>query len=148
MIAEREVKDSADPAIAVYRSTSLIMAFVFALVGFLFLFFSDGVLALFNGVSDAIGFPGGPEHAAGFYLGLAVSYMYLVSLIAFMMWRYPQDRVLPLLLINGKAASAILSLGLFVFQQPLLIYATNAVVDGTIAVGIFILHKTYVGRMK
>jgi hypothetical protein len=148
MIAEREVKDSADPTIAVYRTASLIMAIVFAATGLLFLLFSDGVLALFNGISDAIGFPGGPEHAAGFYLGLAVSYMYFVSLIAFMMWRHPRDRMLPFLLINGKAASAILSIGLFVFQQPLLIYATNAVVDGAIAVGVFILHKTYVGRLK
>ena len=148
MIAEQRVEDDGNAMTAVYRTASLIMAVVFAVVGLLFLSCSDGVLAFFNRVSDAIGFPGGPEHAAGFYLGLAVGYMYLVTVIAFMMWRYPRDRVLPLLLINGKAASAILSLGLFVFQQPLLIYATNAVVDGAIAVGVLFLHKTYVGRVK
>lgn len=148
MISEHEVKDSAVSTPVVYRPASLTMAVVFAAVGLLFLFFSDGVLAFFNRVSDSTGFPGGPEHAAGFYLGLAVAYMYLVTVIAFMMWRYPRDRVLPLLLINGKAASAILSLGLFVFQQPLLIYVTNAAVDGAIAVGVFYLYRTYVGRVK
>ncbi len=148
MIAEREVKDNAVRTPAVYRPVSLMMAVVFAAVGLLFLFFGDGVLAFFNRVSDSIGFPGGPEHAAGFYLGLAVAYMYLVTVIAFMMWRYPRDRMLPILLINGKAASAILSIGLFVFQQPLLIYATNAVVDGAIAVGVFYLYRTCMGRVK
>ncbi len=130
-----------------YRTTSLILSIVFAAVGLLFLFFSGEILALFNRVSDSIGIPGGPEQAAGFYLGLAAGYMYLVSLIAFLMWRRPQEKVLPLLLVNGKAASALLSAGLFAFEQPLLIYGTNAVVDGAIAVGVLVLYKTSAGRI-
>ncbi|MCC6396378.1 MAG: hypothetical protein IT282_05125 [Bacteroidetes bacterium] len=148
MIAEPKVEGDGNALTAVYRTASLTMAVIFAAVGLLFLLFSDGVLAFFNRVSDAIGFPGGPEHAVGFYLGLAVGYMYLVTVIAFMMWRHPRERILPFLLTNGKAATAILSAGLFIFQQPLLIYATNAIIDGAIAVGVFILHRSFMGRVK
>ncbi len=133
---------------SLYKTASLVLSIAFAVVGLLFLFFSDGTLALFNRVSESIGLQGGPEEAAGFYLGLAVSYMYLVSLIAFLMWRYPQDRRLPLLLINGKAASSLFSAGFFVFDHPLLIYGTNAIVDGAIAAGVFILYKKSSGSMQ
>jgi hypothetical protein len=128
-----------------YRTAALVLSIAFAAVGLLFLFFSADVLALFNRVSDSIGIAGGPETAAGFYLGLAVSYMYLVSLIALLMWRYPRDRVLPLLLINGKAASALLSVALLVWDHPLLIYGTNAVVDGAIALGVYMLYRKSAG---
>ncbi len=129
-----------------YRTASLILSITFAVVGLLFLFFSGEVLVLFNRLSESVGIQGGPEQAAGFYLGLAVGYMYLVALIAFLMWRYPQDRRLPLLLINGKAASSILSVILFVRDQPLLIYGTNAIVDGAIAAGVFFLYRKSGGR--
>lgn len=131
-----------------YRTASLILSITFAVAGLLFLFFSGEVLALFNRVSGSIGMTGGPEQAAGFYLGLAVSYMYLVALLAFQMWRYPQDRKLPLLLINGKAASSLLSAALFVFDHPLLIYGTNAVVDGAIAAGVYLLYKKSTERYQ
>jgi hypothetical protein len=61
------------------------------------------------------------------------------------MWRYPRDRVLPLLLINGKAASALLSVALLVWDHPLLIYGTNAVVDGAIALGVYMLYRKSAG---
>ncbi len=136
----------ADRRVSLYRTISLILSIVFAVVGLLFLFFSDGVLALFNRISDSIGIPGGPEQAGGFYLALAVGYMYLVTLIAFLTWRHPGERILPLLLINAKAASSLLSAGLFVFDHPLLIYGTNAIVDGAIAAGVYIVYRMSLRR--
>lgn len=136
-----------DKKIGFYAAISLLLSIVFAVVGLLFLFFSGEILALFNRISQPLGIVSSPEHVAGFYLGLAVSYMYLVSLIAFLMWRHPRDRTLPLLLVNGKAASSILSLALFFSDRPLLIYGVNAAVDGAIAIAVFMLYKNTLGRM-
>ncbi len=148
MISHRIEEETADTKIVLRKFLSLILSIVFALVGLLFLLLSGEVLALFNRISYLLGIPRGPEQAAGFYLGLAISYMYLVSLIAFLMWRHPRDRMLPLLLINGKAASSILSAALFVYDRPLLIYGTNAIVDGTIAGALFMLYRNPEGRVQ
>lgn len=128
-------------AVSLYRFVSAMMSVVFAAVGLLFLFFSSEVLILFNRISDLIGIPHGPEHTTGFYLALAVSYMYLVSVIAFLMWRRPQEKILPMLLINGKAASSLVCVALILCDQPLLIYGTNAFVDGSIAAGVLVLYR-------
>jgi len=138
--------DRPDGKPILYRTIALTMAILFAVVGLLFLFFSGDVLALFNRISASIGIPGGPAEGSGFYLILAVGYMYLVSLIAFLMWRYPRERLLPLLLINGKAASALLSVALLVWDRPLLIYMANAVVDGAIAAGVYLLYRKSAGQ--
>lgn len=131
-----------------YRHASLTMAIVFAVVGLLFVFFSTHVLHFFNAMSAPLGFSAGPEQTSGFFLVLAVSYMYVVSLIAFLMWRQPHNSTLPVLLINGKAGSAILSAALFFCDQPLLIYGANALVDGSIAAGVAILYVRYGKRMQ
>jgi hypothetical protein len=132
--------------LALYRSVSIVMAVVFAIVGLLFLVFSRDVLVMFNQISVALGVSPGPEQTSGFYVALGVSYMYLVSLISFLMWLRPQEQMLPLLLINGKAASSLLSATMFVADRPLLIYVANAIVDGAIAVGVYMLYRNSAGR--
>jgi hypothetical protein len=122
-----------------YRPASLLMAVAFGAVGLIFLFVPDGVLAFFNALSLRVGLsPAGP--AAGFYLVLAVAYMYVVTLLAGWMFLRPQNDTLPVLLINAKAASAILSFGFFAFRQPALIYLANGVLDGLIAAGVLLLY--------
>jgi hypothetical protein len=76
-----------------------------------------------------------------FYVVLAVAYMYLVALLAFLMYRYPQNMFFPLLLANGKMASSLLSLCLFSFHQPYLILLVNGVVDGLIGVVAFVFYR-------
>jgi hypothetical protein len=82
--------------------------------------------------------PAGPS--AGFYLVLAVAYMYLVTLPAGWMFLRPENDTLPVLLINTKAASSLLSFGLFAAREPALIYLVNGAVDGLLALGVLILH--------
>jgi hypothetical protein len=122
-----------------YRPASLAMAIGFGAVGLIFLLLPSGVLGFFDALSPQIGLkPAGP--AAGFYLALAVAYMYVVTLLAGWMYARPENATLPVLLINAKAASALLSFGLFAFRQPALIYLANGVVDGLIAAGVLLLY--------
>lgn len=117
-----------------YRPFAFSCAVIFAAVGVLFLFWSDGVIVFFNALSSSIGMMVTPVPAVHFYLILAVAYMYLVTLIAFMMYREPGSTQLPLLLANAKLASALLSFGLYCFHTPYLIYLTNGIVDGSLGV--------------
>lgn len=115
-----------------YRSVSLLLTITFAIVGLIFLFAADGVLAFFNSIANYLRMVQTPEQGIDFYLILAVGYMYLVTLLAFFMYRFPGNPILPLLLAHGKLASALLSLGFFLVHQPYLIYVTNGIVDGGI----------------
>ncbi|OPZ71608.1 MAG: hypothetical protein BWY83_01071 [bacterium ADurb.Bin478] len=124
-----------------YRSISLAMAVVFAVVGLLFLFCAGQVLHLFNTLALQLVLPQSSEEAVGFYLLLAVAYMYVVTQLAFLMYRHPENSLLPFLLINAKAASAMLSVLFFVFHEKYLIYIVNAVVDGSIALAVAWLRK-------
>jgi hypothetical protein len=125
--------------VRLYRPASLLMAVTFGAVGLIFLFLPAGVLSFFDALSAQVGLrPAGP--AAGFYLVLAVAYMYVVTLLAGWMFARPENATLPVLLLNAKAASALLSFGLFAFRQPALIYLANGVVDGLIAVGVLMLY--------
>jgi hypothetical protein len=133
------------PKHLMYRSLSLLLCLSFALVGLLFLVFPDGVLRFFNGLSSAPGMEGFPPGGTGFYLALAVGYMYLVAVLAYLMYRHPLNRFFPLLLIHGKLFTALLSLSLFVGHGHHLIYATNAAVDGLIAIA---LVPVYIHRRK
>ena len=128
-----------------YRSVSLLLSVSFALVGLLFLFFPDVVVAFFNRLSSSPGMEGFPRGGAGFYLLLAVGYMYLVAVLAYLMYRHPLNRFFPLLLIHGKLFTALLSLCLFVAHGHHLIYIANAVVDGLIAI---VLIPVYLSRRK
>jgi hypothetical protein len=116
-----------------YRYVSLFLCVSFALVGLLFLLFPGGVIRIFNGFSSGPGREESPADGRGFYLVLAAGYMYLVAFLAYLMYRHPSNRFFPLLVINGKLFTALLSLYLVLLQGPIPIYIANAVVDGLIA---------------
>lgn len=124
-----------------YRWAGLLLAEVFALVGVTFLLAPGGVLAFFNRLSPYVGLPAGPAEGTGFFLILAVAYMYLVIMLAFLMYRHPDNPWFPLLLTHAKLASAALSLGLFLFHRPLLIYLANGLVDGFLGLGVLVLNR-------
>lgn len=123
-----------------YRLISLALAVIFALVGLIFLFMPNGVLSFFNDISQYLDMPLSPVQGVNFYLILAVGYMYLVTWLAYFMYRYPADRRFPLLLANAKLASSILSFYLFWLQQPYLIYITNGVIDGSIGIMVLFFY--------
>jgi hypothetical protein len=117
-----------------YRIISLMLSIIFLAVGFLFLLIPGKVLSFFNTVSGYIGFSPSPVSSISFYLVLAVAYMYLAALLAFLMWRHPENRHFPLLLAHGKIASSLLSIFLFAIRWPYLIFLANFVVDGLIGI--------------
>jgi len=121
-----------------YRTFSLIMVIVFTLVGLTFLFLTNGVLDFFNSIAVNLGMQQSPEQGINFYLILASGYMYLVTLLAFLMFKNPENQYFPLLLTNAKLASSVLSLCFFLFHQPYIIYIVNCIVDGTI--GLIVLY--------
>jgi len=124
-----------------YRGISLLLSVVFAGVGVVFLLFPDGVLSLFNALSRSVGMTESPLHGTGFYQILAVGYMYIVSLLAYLMYRHPENRDFPWLLINAKGASVVISLYIYIAAGPYLIYIANAAVDGSIAAGLIALTR-------
>jgi hypothetical protein len=124
-----------------YQGASVSMAVIFGIVGLLFLLIPENVLHFFNRISPGLGFIESPAGGTGFYLILAVGYMYLVTLLACMMVRHPENPFFPILLINGKAASSVLSFALFFLHHPFLIYVANGIVDGSIAVGVYFLFR-------
>jgi len=131
-----------------YRPISLILCIVFAVVGLLFLFATDRVLVFFNTLSDTLGMTPTPIWELGFYPLLAVGYMYLVTLLAYFMYRHPGNGSFPLLLTHGKLATSILSLALFLFQERYLIYITNFVVDGLIGILILLFYLNMKRKSK
>lgn len=113
----------------VYKILSLTMAAVFAAVGLLFLLWPGAPVRFLNAPGRGLGFPEAPLPETGFYLGLAVGFMYVVTLLAFLMFRNPSVRAFPFLLAQAKGASSLLSFGLFVFHRPYFIYLANGLVD-------------------
>jgi len=116
----------------IYRSCSLAMAATFAAVGLVFLFWPETVLDFFNRLSPQPGLAPAPVHPGTFFPILAVAYMYLVTLLAWLMYRKPGNSLLPLLLAQGKFASSILSLLFFFGRAPYLVCLANAITDGLI----------------
>lgn len=124
-----------------YRPISLIMAVTFALTGLLFLFFANGVLIFFNRVATLTGMKFSPVAGVDFYLILAAGYMYLVTFLAVLMFRYPGNHWFPLLLTNAKFASSLLSFSFFILHQPYPVYLTNGIVDGLIGMLVLYLYR-------
>jgi hypothetical protein len=120
-----------------YRVAALALAASFLLVGALFLAVPDGVLSFFNRLSGPLGLPEAPPIGHSFFLVLTSGYMYLVSLLAWLMFRHPENRTFPLILVHGKSASSLLSLGFFLAHSPFLIY----LVDGLIAGGVWWMSR-------
>jgi hypothetical protein len=120
--------------IRVYKFVSFVLIISFALVGLIFLFFTNNVIIFFNNISLKIGFIQSPKETSEFYSALAVAYMYLVTLLAIMMFRQPKNKYFLLLLINGKMASSVISILYFLTYNPYLILLSNFIIDGTIAI--------------
>jgi hypothetical protein len=118
----------------IYKTLSFILMLLFAITGILFLGFPDKVLMFFNTLSSSLGMRQSPVTGWDFYLILAVGYMYLVTFLALMMFKHPNNHYFPLLLTNAKLASSILSLSVFLLQEQYLIYLTNFVIDGVIGI--------------
>lgn len=124
----------------IYRPVSLILALLFAATGILFLGWPDKVLVFFNTLSAYFNRPLSPVSGSDFYLILAIGYMYLVTVLAFLMFKQPGHRSFPLLLIHAKLASSLLSLAFFLFQSPFLIYLANFIIDGAIGIIVIFLY--------
>jgi hypothetical protein len=118
---------------AFVRLTGYGLATAFALVGLLFLAAPGGVLAALDRVGGELGFT--PTSAAGhsLYLALAVAYMYVVTVLAVLMARRPDEPAFATLLVHAKAASAVLSLALFAADDRQFAYLANFLVDAAIA---------------
>jgi len=123
-----------------YKPVSLVLAIAFLAVGTLFLIFPEAVVNLFNALSRTLGMVESNEQGNDFYRILAVGYMYVVTLLAYQMYRHPGDEKFLWLLVNAKGASSVLSFLFFVLHHPYLIYLTNGIVDGGIAVGLVVLR--------
>jgi hypothetical protein len=123
-----------------YKAISLVLMLLFAVTGMIFLFIPDNVLTLFNTISESLGMSRSPVTGFNFYLVLAVGYMYLVTILAFLMFKHPENKYFPVLLTHAKLASSILSLALFLFQAHYLIYLANFIVDGVIGAAVLILY--------
>jgi hypothetical protein len=124
-----------------YRTAALVLAAGFLVVGALFLAVPDGVLSFFNRLSGPLGLPEAPLIGRPFFLVLASGYMYLVSLLAWLMFKHPDNRVYSRLLVHGKSASSLLSLIFFLVQRPFLIFLANFLVDGLIAAGVWWISR-------
>jgi hypothetical protein len=131
-----------------YKTFSLVLAAVFAIVGLAFLAAPARVIEVFNDLSSSFGLATVPAAGFNFYLALAVAYMELVTVIAVFMFLHPGSAVYPLLLFHGKIASAALSFLLFFIHMPFLLYLGNGVVDGGIAAAALVIHlrKRKAGR--
>ena len=125
-----------------------LLAATFAVVGFLFIAFPDGVLNAISDLGDAIGdFPRAPETVEKLWLALGFAYMVVIAGICLVV-QLDVVRYRPLLLVlaAGKAASSLGALGFFVFDEDVFIYLLNFLVDGFL-VGVSLLLWSLAGRV-
>lgn len=125
---------------AAYKTMSFVLAVVFAVVGALFLIIPGETLAFFNALSRRLGLAEGPA-GRSFFVVLAGAYMYVVTVLAWQMFRRPEDKAYPLLLGQAKLASAVLSFLMFAVQAPWLIYLVNGAVDGALGLLVLALRR-------
>jgi len=115
-----------------------LLAWAFGITGTVFLLFPDGTVRVVNAIGSALRvFAPAPMSELRFWLGLAVAYMVLVTLLAARIAAAPSanQQLMPIL-AAGKFTSSILSLFFFVFSRPTLLYFLNFVVDGAIAISV------------
>ncbi len=124
-----------------YRGISGALGACFALVGALFLLVPGAVLSVFDGWSRQLGLATFAGPADPFYLVLAVAYMYVVTVLAWSMYRHPRDTASAGLLAQAKLASALLSFGVFFLRQAHLILLVNGIVDGAIGLLVLFLRR-------
>ena len=123
-------------SVASSRAFSLGMAAIFALVGGAFLILPRETLSFFNALSRRLGMIEGPAERS-FFGVLAAAYMYVVTVLAWRMYKAPREKIYPLLLGQAKVASSLLSFLMFAVHAPWLIYLVNGIVDG--GLGIIVL---------
>jgi hypothetical protein len=112
-----------------------LLAASFAVVGFLFIAFPDGVLDAISDLGEEIGdFTRAPETTEQFWLALGFAYMVVIAGIC-LVAQADVVRYRPLLLVlaAGKAASSLAALGFYLFDQDVFIYMLNFLVDGFLA---------------
>jgi hypothetical protein len=126
----------------VHRTIALALAVTFAVVGIVFLLAPTVALGPIDrfAVSSGWGLPA-TGIDGGLFRGLAVAYMYVVALLAWMMFRQPAVPLWPTLLAHAKLASAAVSFILLAVQAPYLVYAANGIVDGLVGVGALLLGR-------
>jgi hypothetical protein len=124
----------------IYKVISFVLLLLFAITGILFLSLPDEVINVFNTLSLPLGMPISPLSGWNFYLILAVGYMYLVTVLAFLMFIQPENHSFPLLLVHAKFASSVLSLILFLVQAQYLIYLANFIIDCLIGIVVLIMY--------
>ena len=128
-----------DRMAACRKAFALAMASVFAVVGAIFLFLPGGTLALFNSFSERLGLARGPAEGS-FFVVLAAAYMAVVTVLAWRLFRSPEDRASAGLLVLAKLASSALSFALFVASARWLILLVNGVVDGAIGLAVWAVY--------
>ena len=124
-----------------YKIFSLSFSLIFFVVGAVFLSIPGRVLVFFNSLSGSLGMASTPVIDIDFYVVLAVAYMYLVALIAFWMFKHPENTHFPLLLANGKLVSSLLSVYIFSVHLPSLIFLANFLVDSMIGLVALIFYR-------
>jgi hypothetical protein len=112
-----------------------LLAVSFAIVGFLFIAFPNGVLDTISDFGEHFGnFTRAPETDEKFWLALAFAYMVIITAICVVaqadIVRY---RPFILVLAIGKTASSLAALAFFIFDQDVFIYLLNFLVDGYLA---------------
>jgi hypothetical protein len=127
-----------------YRTTALAFAIAFAAVGAVFLLAPHAVSTLFDWLGQLAGARGMPpgDLASGLFRALAVAYMYVVTSLAWMMYRRPTETIWPALLAHAKLASAAVSFLLLVLHGYFLAYLANGVVDGAIGAAVLLLRRS------
>jgi hypothetical protein len=110
------------------------LAASFAIVGLVFLLAPDATLALGDALGARLGtFTPTPPTGAKLWLSLGVSYMVLVTALAYLASRNPGgNRGLMLILALGKASSSLTSLAFFLLDSQAFIYLLNFIVDGSL----------------
>lgn len=127
-----------------YRASALLLATAFAAVGLVFFFSPRAVAALLEWAGSQAGLRGLPpgDVGSGLFRALAVAYMYVVTLLAWMMFRRPVEAVWPVLLAHAKLVSSAVSFLLLALHEVCLVYLLNGVVDGAIAAAVLLLRRS------
>lgn len=136
-----------DRSYASYKTLSLGLAVIFALVGGIFLLLPREALAFFNAISRRLGLAEGPTEPT-FFVVLAAAYMAVVTILAWRMSASPREKIYPLLLAQAKLASSALSFLLFAAQARWLIYLANGIIDaalGLVALTMYFRSKSWGG---
>lgn len=133
----------------IVRTTMLILAATFAVVGILFIVTPGGVVARVDDVGDWLGdFSPAPGTGVRLWLALGFAYMTVITGIALLVASdVARYRDLLLVLAAGKAASSLAAGAFFAFHDDVFIYLANFVVDGTL-VAIALWCWSLAGRVE